>query len=134
MEKNIGNISFEDLMECYNKLNVVNHEFLDNEFSSYKIIEDINMVDIKTDLIHRTWKERLFNIPWKPWIKIKVIKRKLPKQEFHIIKNFTGEKIIVCHPFLVERLKKLATLSTINGKFDNEMFERYLSYYSQIKN
>ena len=135
----MSNISFEDLMECYNKLNVSNYSFLDNEisindFSRYKIIEDINMVDIKTDLIHRSWKERLFSIPWKPWIKIKVVKRNIPKQEFYFMNNLMGEKVIVCHPFMVERLKRLAKLSIKNSRFDNEMFERYLGYYNSIEN
>lgn len=106
----MSNISFEDLMESYNKLNNIEKKFLNNnKYSDYKIIENINLVDVKINVVNRTWKERLFTLPWKPWIKIRVIKKVIPKDAVYIINNcgdYGLEKVLVCHPAMTERLKK----------------------------
>ena len=121
----MSSISFEDLMECYNNLSSVekefvkdgsfSHRFFNNEFPDYKVIEDINMVDVKVESINRTWKERLFTLPWKPWVNTKVIEKRIPKQEAYIVKmgnrysiynSIGSQNIIVCHPVMVDELKE----------------------------
>lgn len=54
------------------------------------------LVDYKT--VNRTWRERLFTLPWRPLIKIKQIK--VPSE--NVIK--IGNTLYV-HPVLYEKLK-----------------------------
>ena len=60
----------------------------------------------QTKTVRRTWKERLFSLPWTPLIKLKEITEKiqtqLPDPNLYVI----GNTIIVGHPSTVLKLKK----------------------------
>lgn len=112
----MSSIGLEDLIRSYNNLNSsekesvkdgsFNHRFFNNEFSGYKVIEDVNLVNVEIDIIQRSWKERLLTLPWKPWVNTKVVEKKIPKQEVYIVRDYMNAKIIVCHPVMINQLKE----------------------------
>jgi hypothetical protein len=68
----------------------------------YKIILNSNLViDAKPIAMVRTWKERLFTRPWKPFLAIKMIKSQVPDPNGY----FLGNDTMVMHPITAERLK-----------------------------
>jgi len=114
----MSSIGFEDLMKCYNDLNNAEKEFVRDDiisadifspgFLDYKIIEDINMVDIKMEVINKTWKERFFSLPWKPWIKTRIVEKRIPKHKVYIVDNYNIygiNKALICHPVMAEKLR-----------------------------
>jgi hypothetical protein len=66
----------------------------------YKVIESRHMV--VTEAIQRTWRERLFSRPWRPWRKTRIICK--PDPNVYIL----DESQIVVHPEIME-LWRLAT-------------------------
>lgn len=68
------------------------------------IIEDKNLViqDGITTL-NRTWKERLFTRPWKPWIATKEIANMIPNPDVFIIKG----KTVLAHPATAQKIKEM---------------------------
>ena len=86
----------------YEKDNNMKH--LDSlELSRYTIIEDINLTEPKK--VGRSFKERIFSLPWKPWRKTKYIQ--VPKQKAYTYYDvITGERLVVMHPSLADKLRK----------------------------
>ncbi len=86
----------------YEKDNNMKH--LDSlELSRYTIIEDINLTEPKE--VERSFKERIFSLPWKPWRATKYIQ--VPKQEAYTYYDVsTGGRLVVMHPSLVDKLRK----------------------------
>ena len=74
-----------------------------NDLFGIQIIEDSNMVDPHSRV--RTWRERLFSWPWRPWIKTLVWNT--PSEKIYLMKldNFT-EKLI-CHPAMTQKLGEI---------------------------
>jgi len=73
----------------------------------YQIIEDNNMVDLKNPQYHeqrRTWKERLFTLPWQPFKKTKIITTYPPLKDYYLIGNR-----LVGHPVAIRELKRAIT-------------------------
>lgn len=113
----MSNMTYEDLIKCYDDLNnnkkelksnIISADIFSPSFLDYKIIEDINMVDIKIEVINKTWKERFFSLPWKPWIKTNVIEKRIPKHKVYIIDNYGVygiDKVLICHPVMAEKLR-----------------------------
>lgn len=60
-------------------------------FGGIQIIEDKNMLEYET--VSRTWKERLFTLPWRPFLKVKTISK--PSKDIYQVGN-----TFVCHPFM----------------------------------
>jgi len=138
-DENMSSMTFEDLMKCYNNLNdsekqfvkdgSFSDKFFNNKLSDYRIIEDVNLVDVEMNIVNRSWKEKLFSIPWKPWIKTKVVEKRIPKQEVYIMKmgnRYTGynsigsQNIIVCHPCMINELKN--SLNKIERQWNSGSF------------
>lgn len=67
-----------------------------NNFTGYKIIET-DLVPIKQEL-KRTWKERLFSLPWRPWKATKI------EPVFYII-NKPDKKWVITHPENAKNIK-----------------------------
>lgn len=60
------------------------------------------------EVVLRTWKERLFSWPWRPWQRTKEIpNRKLLKIN---INGFTGmlptEEVYVAHPMIINEIRR----------------------------
>ncbi len=67
------------------------------------IIEDPNMVDAHSRV--RTWRERLFSWPWRPWVKYLVWHT--PKEDIYLV-NLDGygpRKQFICHPEMTRRVR-----------------------------
>ena len=70
--------------------------------SSYKVITDINLTeDGEPEIVKRMIKERLFTLPWKPFVKTKTIIPKIPMQTAFLV----GGDTLIMHPFFLEQLK-----------------------------
>jgi len=71
-----------------------------NEIDGFKIVTNIHMtIDHKYN-IKRTWKERLFTLPWKPLQKTRVIIMQVPSTEVIVNGN-----TLIMHPEIAKELK-----------------------------
>ena len=52
--------------------------------------------------VTRTWKERLFSRPWKPFKKTKTVIRKIPSKSIYKL----NENTLAMHPVMAARLEK----------------------------
>ena len=66
---------------------------------AYTIIEVSGMVD--HEIVERTWKERLFTLPWRPLLKYKVVTTPSPE----IIYDHVNKRIY-CHPHTAHQLRE----------------------------
>jgi hypothetical protein len=59
------------------------------QFGGLKIIESVNCVSFTGKTLHReiprTWKSRLFTLPWRPWKKTEIISYPETKPEMYRI-------------------------------------------------
>ena len=78
-----------------------------SNFGGYEIITTEHMVvDGPKEFIDRTWKERIFSLPWTPWTPWKKQKSfipKVPSQEV-VIDNI-GRRMIM-HPAIAHKIKE----------------------------
>ena len=65
-----------------------------SHFTGLKIIKDSAIEDYRT--VDRSWKERLFTLPWRPWAMAK---------EIHDPQFYQLGDTIVCSPASAERLR-----------------------------
>ena len=52
--------------------------------------------------VRRTWLERLFTWPWRPWIETKVVSEQVPDPKLYQLPN----GIVIGHPATVSMLKR----------------------------
>jgi hypothetical protein len=74
-----------------------------NDLFGIQIIEDVNMVDSHSRL--KTWRERLFSWPWRPWVKYVVWQT--PSKKFYLMKMDEINEKLICHPAMIEELRKI---------------------------
>lgn len=67
---------------------------------SYAIIESDQLYETKTRSVRRSWRERLFTRPWRPWIATKTISYRVPSECIYVM-----DDKIVCHPSVAEALR-----------------------------
>ncbi|HEC64245.1 MAG TPA: hypothetical protein ENI23_03020 [bacterium] len=73
-----------------------------NPLQGLKIIEDKSLtIPDGTITVTRSWKERLFTRPWKPWVATKEIFNIIPNPELFYIKD---RGIVLAHPVTAKRL------------------------------
>lgn len=60
----------------------------------FQIIEDKNLCEYET--VMRTWKERLFSLPWKPFTKYKTISK--PNLTIY----YLGNNALLMHPIMIQ--------------------------------
>ena len=71
-------------------------------YRGYQLIESSYLVDRGPDkLIDRTWKERLFSLPWTPFKKTKVVETYVPSDKMYVI----GRDKIIIHPEKIKIIK-----------------------------
>lgn len=71
-------------------------------FNGVRIVTDCNMVEPgPVEEIKRTWKERLFTRPWKPFKTVKTIIPLVP-----MTKVFMHDDCWIMHPDILDELKK----------------------------
>ena len=67
----------------------------------YNFIEDLGLVEHKKKLATRTWRERLFSLPWRPLKDWKWIYWTEPMQDVYKIGGFT----YIGHPTTIRKLR-----------------------------
>jgi len=72
------------------------------EISGIEFITDASLVDTVAYEEARTWKERLFSRPWKPFIKNKTMFKKVPSKSYNVVMGGT----IICHPSMLGELER----------------------------
>ncbi len=77
------------------------------------------IVEVRSFESPRTWRERLFSIPWEPWILTKMTPSMIPDGDFYMLE---GGNTIMIHP---------DTLGT--AMFDNKEY-RIITYAEYLKN
>jgi len=78
-----------------------------SRYAGMKIISDRNMGDRKLRVRERTWKERLFTLPWQPMKKLAFYTIIVPNGEFYLV----GGRIIG-HPKDIQELERAIEGST----------------------
>jgi len=74
-----------------------------NMFNGMRIITSLDMVEEGTPYeVKRTWKERLFTLPWKPFYATKTAVPLIPKQTATFLPNGT----LVMHPEMYDKIQK----------------------------
>lgn len=77
-------------------------ESLSRPLYGLKVIEDKNLtIHDGTTTITRSWKERLFTLPWRPWVATKEISNIIPNPEFFYIRH---KGIVLAHPVTARKL------------------------------
>lgn len=77
--------------------------YLINVVPGYHIIETPMMHDIETQVIRRSWRERLFSWPWRPWQAEKAVMVYVPKEEVLIDHQ---NQLLIMHPVVATKLRK----------------------------
>jgi hypothetical protein len=95
----MDNLTWEKLMERCMEFQKAGHVGI----WGYQIITSPLLVDQKQELVKRSWKERWFELPFRPWQKTKVEIYYVPKKEYYILEK---QKTIVCHPEMARQLKE----------------------------
>lgn len=73
-----------------------------NYLLGIRIIEDASLTIVGDPIeVERSWKERLFSLPWRPWKKVKIIIPQVPDPHIY---QFEGT--MVMHPTIVKQIKE----------------------------
>jgi hypothetical protein len=70
-------------------------------FYGLQLFADPNLTDTVEQVAVRTWGERLFGRPWRPWRKTKVVYVRVPSNSAYQI----GNKVFA-HPVMIQKLKE----------------------------
>ena len=73
----------------------------DQHFFGVAIIESLHMTKSKVFEYNRSWKERIFSWPWRPWAKVREEIIQIPVEEVLMI----GNNMAVCHPAIARLLR-----------------------------
>jgi hypothetical protein len=70
--------------------------------NKYERLMGLNIVPDRnvSDLIHRSWKQRLFSWPWKPWVKYQRLETCYIINDMAIVSYETYNKILKDNPEL----------------------------------
>lgn len=75
-------------------------------FNGLQVIEDCNLTVVVTEVKNRSWKERLFTLPWRPWESTKDELVTKPNPNLYKIKTMDQQLVVVGHPAIIEQLRK----------------------------
>ena len=77
------------------------------------LFKNPSMVVQRNEIIRRTWKERFFSLPWRPWIATRLIIHYDPDPRVYIYGNR-----LIAHPDIIEKLINQLDIKEItNGRF-----------------
>ncbi len=72
-------------------------------FRGLKIQESLYLTEPGEPMqVRRSWRERLWSWPWRPWRATKTIVPQVPSKSFYLIGNDT----VLCHPAQVAELRR----------------------------
>ena len=69
--------------------------------SGYQIIEESHCTKGEEYIVSRSWRERLFSWPWRPWATTKVVTVRVPDEKVYVL----NDSVIVCHPTIAAELR-----------------------------
>jgi hypothetical protein len=72
-------------------------------FHGYRVIENLMLTKTQTREVKRTWKERLFTLPWQPMKVTRTESRQVPDREVVVDKM---NKIIYAHPVVANEIRR----------------------------
>ena len=67
---------------------------------SVRIMPSLYMTRTETATEVRTWRDRLLTLPWRPWVRTRMVSREVPRMDYFMLGDF-----VVCHPAAVEQLR-----------------------------
>lgn len=73
-----------------------------HNFGFFKVLTDEKLTMEKEEERRRSWSERLFSWPWRPWEKTKTVTVNVPSNEFYI----AGGTTIICHPAMLRKVER----------------------------
>ena len=74
----------------------------------HELWPDERMVD--TRAMRRTWRERLFSRPWRPWRKHRT--EQVPKEEIYVLDLDDHRRAIIAHPSVIDRMRSVCLENT----------------------
>lgn len=73
-------------------------------FNGITILPNANMTEHGEPInIRRTWKQRLFSWPWKPWCNIMTVTPYTPSKKVYMLKS---QGIAFAHPAVIDELRR----------------------------
>jgi len=72
----------------------------------FQIVESTELTITESEIVPRTWRERLFSWPWRPWVKTKLIVRTMPDPNTYLMLSLYGEQVAICHPAIATALRE----------------------------
>lgn len=66
------------------------------------IVTDPHLTKTAVVEVRRTWRERLFSRPWRPWERTKFVTRQVPDDTVYFIRGR-----IVCHPIVRSQMERV---------------------------
>jgi hypothetical protein len=74
-----------------------------NDFSGMRIIENANLTEPGEPVsVRRSWRERLFSRPWKPWQATRLV---IPQIPYHGAIRL-NDRTLIMHPGTLRELRK----------------------------
>jgi hypothetical protein len=68
----------------------------------YRLVESPFCTVSEERLVKRSWKERLFTWPWRPWKSTKVVEVSVPDPNYYIV-----DDQVVGHPVTIAKLMEI---------------------------
>lgn len=68
-----------------------------------KLIVNPCLIKTRTEAVCRSWRERLFTRPWRPWITEKSIQITEPGRSVYVAK-LMGQEVVICHPCIEDEV------------------------------
>jgi hypothetical protein len=68
----------------------------------FDIVESEHLTETEQKEVERTFRERFFSWPWRPWQKTKTVYYSVPKREIYVLQK---ERKVICHPAIANELR-----------------------------
>ncbi len=72
-------------------------------YSGFRLFESPLMVRHVPRVVNRSWTERLFSRPWRPWVKERVVIDIVPMEK--VIIDYR-ERVVIGHPKVIKMFKE----------------------------
>lgn len=70
-------------------------------FGGLRICEAEHLTKTEECFLRRTWRERLFTWPWRPWRATRKIFIQVPDPNFYVVGD-----MVLCHPAMARELRE----------------------------
>jgi hypothetical protein len=80
------------------------------------VFKNPSLVIQRDEIVKRTWKERLFSLPWRPWIDIRLVIHYDPDPHVYVYGNR-----LIAHPDIIAKLINQLDIKEITNGYLSEV-------------